>query len=106
MSIKSIIKKITSSQIFKVVLRICFLLAPLLMIASIVRDTTCSSPVITVLSVVLSSIAGFIVAFGRGDAKSAMHVVKGLGIALGVPLGIHLIGTYTINNFGGLGGSL
>ena len=51
--------------------------------------------------------AGMKIAFGQRDGgESAMNVAKGLGIGFGGPTAVHLIGTFAINNFGGLGGGL
>jgi hypothetical protein len=35
-----------------------------------------------------------------------MNVAKGLGVGFGGPTADHLIGTFAINNYGGLGGGL
>lgn len=35
-----------------------------------------------------------------------MIALKGAAIALGIPTVIHLIGSFMVNNFGGLGGGL
>jgi hypothetical protein len=115
-SVKSTTNKIASSRMFKITLRISFLLPPLLIIINIARDSHTGyfadfgydhvhdfCRVVTALSAVFASIAGLIVAFGRGEVRSAKHVAIGLGIAIGVPLLIHLIGTFAVNNFGGLG---
>ncbi len=65
------------------------------------------SRVVTALSTVPSSLAGMKIAFGQRDGgESAMNVAKGLGIGFGGPTACHLIGTFAINNFGGLGGGL
>jgi hypothetical protein len=65
------------------------------------------SRVVTALSTVPASLAGMKVAFGgRDGGDSAMNVAKGLGIGFGGPTAVHLIGTFAINNFGGLGGGL
>jgi hypothetical protein len=65
------------------------------------------SRVVTALSTVPSSMAGMKIAFGQRDGgESAMNVAKGLGIGFGGPTAVHLIGTFAINNFGGLGGGL
>lgn len=39
-------------------------------------------------------------------ALPVTDVAKGLGIGFGGPTAVHLIGTFAINNFGGLGGGL
>ena len=65
------------------------------------------SRVSTALSTIPSSVAGMKVACGSRDGgESAMNVAKGLGIGFGGPTAVHLIGTFAINNFGGLGGGL
>ena len=65
------------------------------------------SRVVTALSTVPSSMAGMKIAFGQRDGgEAAMNVAKGLGIGFGGPTAVHLIGTFAINNFGGLGGGL
>jgi hypothetical protein len=65
------------------------------------------SRVVTALSTVPSSMAGMKIAFGQRDGgESAMNVAKGLGIGFGGPTAVHLMGTFAINNFGGLGGGL
>jgi len=65
------------------------------------------SRVVTALSTVPSSMAGMKIAFGQRDGgESAMNVAKGLGIGFGGPTAVHLLGTFAINNFGGLGGGL
>jgi hypothetical protein len=65
------------------------------------------SRVVTALSTIPSSMAGMKIAFGQRDGgESAMNVAKGLGIGFGGPTAVHLIGTFAINNFGGLGGGL
>ena len=65
------------------------------------------SRVVTALSCVPSSLAGMKIAFAQRDGgESAMNVCKGLGIGFGGPTAIHLLGTFAINNFGGLGGGL
>src|ERR1700722_11549670 len=65
------------------------------------------SRVVTALSTVPSSLAGMKIAFGQRDGgELAMNVAKGLGIGFGGPTAVHLLGTFAINNFGGLGGGL
>ena len=65
------------------------------------------SRVVTALSTVPSSLAGMKIAFGQSDGgDSAMSVAKGLAIGFGGPTAVHLMGTFAINNFGGLGGGL
>jgi hypothetical protein len=65
------------------------------------------SRVVTALSTVPSSMAGMKIAFGQRDGgESAMNVAKGLGVGFGAPTAVHLLGTFAINNFGGLGGGL
>ncbi|MDZ4833036.1 MAG: hypothetical protein SGJ27_04475 [Candidatus Melainabacteria bacterium] len=65
------------------------------------------SRVVTALSTVPSSLAGMKIAFGQRDGgESAMNVAKGLGVGFGGPTAVHLIGTFAINNYGGLGGGL
>jgi hypothetical protein len=65
------------------------------------------SRVVTALSTIPSSLAGMKIAFGQRDGgESAMNVAKGLGVGFGGPTAVHLIGTFAINNFGGLGGGL
>ena len=65
------------------------------------------SRVVTALSTIPSSLAGMKIAFGQRDGgESAMNVAKGLGIGFGGPTAVHLIGTFAINNYGGLGGGL
>ena len=65
------------------------------------------SRVVTALSTVPCSMAGMKIAFGQRDGgESAMNVAKGLGIGFGGPTACHLLGTFAINNFGGLGGGL
>jgi len=65
------------------------------------------SRVVTALSTVPSSLAGMKIAFGQRDGgESAMNVAKGLGIGFGGPTAVHLLGTFAINNMGGLGGGL
>ena len=63
------------------------------------------SRVVTALSTVPSSLAGMKIAFGQRDGgEAAMNVAKGLGVGFGGPTAVHLIGTFAINNYGGLGG--
>jgi hypothetical protein len=65
------------------------------------------SRVVTALSTVPSSMAGMKIAFGQRDGgDAAFNVAKGLGIGFGGPTAVHLMGTFAINNFGGLGGGL
>jgi len=65
------------------------------------------SRVVTAMSTVPSSMAGMKIAFGQRDGgESAMNVAKGLGVGFGAPTAVHLLGTFAINNFGGLGGGL
>jgi hypothetical protein len=65
------------------------------------------SRVVTALSTVPSSLAGMKIAFGQRDGgEAAMNVAKGLGIGFGGPTAVHLLGTFAINGFGGLGGGL
>ena len=65
------------------------------------------SRVVTALSTVPSSLAGMKIAFGHRDGgEAAMNVAKGLGIGFGGPTAVHLLGTFAINNMGGLGGGL
>ena len=65
------------------------------------------SRVVTAVSTVPSSLAGMKIAFGQRDGgESAMNVAKGLGVGFGAPTAVHLLGTFAINNFGGLGGGL
>jgi len=112
-SIKSTIKKIVSSQTFKATARTGFFLAPLLIPIAIyvyckedfgydtARDLL---NVITALSSVFSPIIGLKIAFSGDDSNSAINIAKGLGVALGIPIIVHLVGTFYINCFGGLGG--
>jgi hypothetical protein len=61
----------------------------------------------TALSTIPSSVAGMKIAFGHRDGgEAAMQVAKGLGIGFAGPTAVHLLGTFAINNFGGLGGGL
>jgi beta-lactamase regulating signal transducer with metallopeptidase domain len=63
--------------------------------------------IVTALSTVPSSRADMKIAFGQRDGgESAMNVAKGLGIGFGGPTAVHLLGNFSINNFGGLGGGL
>jgi hypothetical protein len=65
------------------------------------------SRIATALSTIPSSVAGMKIAFGSRDGgESAMNVAKGLGVGFGGPTAVHMLGTYAINNFGGLGGGL
>ncbi len=65
------------------------------------------SRVVTALSTIPSSLAGMKIAFGQRDGgEAAMNVAKGLGIGFGGPTAVHLLGTFAINNFGGLGAGL
>jgi len=65
------------------------------------------SRVVTAMSTVPSSLAGMKIAFGQRDGgEAAMNVAKGLGVGFGGPTAVHLIGTFAINNYGGLGGGL
>ena len=65
------------------------------------------SRVVTALSTIPSSLAGMKIAFGQRDGgESAMNVAKGLGIGFGGPTAVHLLGTFAINYFGGLGAGL
>jgi hypothetical protein len=65
------------------------------------------SRVVTALSTVPSSLAGMKIAFGqREGGEASMNVAKGLGIGFGGPTAVHLSGTFSVNNFGGLGGGL
>ena len=65
------------------------------------------SRVIAALSTVPSSMAGMKIAFGQRDGgQAAMDVARGLGVGFGGPTAVHLMGTFAINNFGGLGGGL
>src|ERR1700761_2046800 len=65
------------------------------------------SRVVTALSTIPSSLAGMKIAFAQRDgSEAAMNVAKGLGVGFGGPTAVHLIGTFAINNFGGLGGGL
>jgi hypothetical protein len=64
------------------------------------------SRVVTALATVPSSMAGMKIAFGQGGGGDATNVAKGLAIGFGGPTAVHLIGTFAINNFGGLGGGL
>ena len=126
-TISTLKKKIASSRALKVAARVGFMLAPqLLLLAFGVYDQACNaqglvgapvdprygqsnevgqladygydtardiSRVVTALSTVPSSLAG-------------MKIAKGLGVGFGGPTAVHLIGTFAINNFGGLGGGL
>ncbi len=65
------------------------------------------SRVVTAMSTIPSSMAGMKIAFAQRDGgEAAMNVAKGLGVGFGAPTAVHLIGTFAINNFGGLGGGL
>ncbi len=65
------------------------------------------SRVVTAMSTIPSSMAGMKIAFGQRDGgESAMNVARGLGVGFGAPTAVHLLGTFAINNFGGLGGGL
>ncbi len=67
------------------------------------------SRVFTALATIPSAMAGLKVACGAtgGDpCGGSIHVAKGLAIAFCGPTAMHLIGTFAINNFGGLGGGL
>ncbi|MBI4614762.1 MAG: hypothetical protein HY720_14215 [Planctomycetes bacterium] len=61
------------------------------------------SRVVTALSTIPSSMAGMKIAFGQRDGG---EYAGSDGIAFGGPTAVHLIGTFAINNFGGLGGGL
>jgi hypothetical protein len=65
------------------------------------------SRVVTAMSTIPSSLAGMKIAFGQRDGgEAAMNVAKGLGVGFGGPTAVHLLGTFAINNMGGLGGGL
>jgi hypothetical protein len=65
--------------------------------------------VATALSTIPFTWAGVKIAFGHQDGalfNPARYVFTGLGVTFGGPTIIHLLGTFAINNFGGLGGGL
>lgn len=64
------------------------------------------SRVVTAISTVPCALTGMRMAMGSGGGDGAVNVAKGLGVGFGGPTAIHLIGTFAINNFGGLGGGL
>lgn len=67
--------------------------------------------VLTALSTVPAALAGAKVAHsysqeGNAIGNQVRAVGTGLTVAFGGPTAIHLLGTFAINNFGGLGGGL
>jgi hypothetical protein len=67
------------------------------------------SRVATALSTIPFTWAGAKIAFGHKDGalfNPARYVFTGLGITFGGPTIIHLLATFAINNYGGLGGGL
>lgn len=67
------------------------------------------SRVATALSTIPSVYAGTKIAFGHNDGalgNPVRYVFTGMSVTLGGPTIVHLLGTFAINNFGGLGGGL
>lgn len=62
------------------------------------------SRVVTLLSWLISIPLG--IGLLRGPKKSSFVMVKALALMFAIPTTVHLIGTFLINNFGGLGGGL
>ena len=65
------------------------------------------SRLLTSLSLIVSIIFGTrIAASGKQSKRRGLAIAKGVAFAFGLPTIIHLIGTFAINNYGGLGGGL
>lgn len=59
----------------------------------------------------LSALVSFFICFSiirrrKENGFAAKSIFKGIGLAFAIPTAVHLIGTFMINNFGGLGGGL
>lgn len=65
------------------------------------RDT---SRVVTFLSFLIS--IPLAMALTRARRKNSFAVAQGIALVIAVPTMVHLVGTFLINNFGGLGGGL
>jgi hypothetical protein len=131
-SIESIINKIVSSRVLKIVTCAGFFLTPqLLLIVIGIYDQAAHAqslvgspygPIydyagpltdfgydivreISCVVTALSAVLSSIVGLKiarRNGGKSAMNIAKGFGIALGVPLAVYLIGTFNVSSYGGL----
>jgi hypothetical protein len=67
------------------------------------------SRVATAFSTIPCSWAGCKIIFGHNDGavmNPVRYVLTGLSVGFGGPISVHLLGTFAINNFGGLGGGL
>jgi hypothetical protein len=67
------------------------------------------SRVATAFSTIPCSWAGVKIIFGHNDGaimNPVRYVLTGLSVGFGGPITVHLLGTFAINNFGGLGGGL
>ncbi len=66
------------------------------------------SRVVTALSTLFAIPIGLSLMRRRKGANSVQgpQIIKGLALAFSIPTVVHLVGTYLINNFGGLGGGL
>lgn len=65
------------------------------------------SRLLTLLSLIVSTIFGLRIASNKTSKTTrGIAIAKGIGFAFLLPTMVHLIGTYFINNFGGIGGGL
>ena len=62
------------------------------------------SRVVTALSALVAAMV--VVLKLRGKKLTVTRSLKAIAVLIGVPLVVHLVGTFAINNFGGLGGGL
>ncbi len=61
----------------------------------------------TVLSSYISTLIAIKIAFKNGFSTFAYSLfLKGLAVQYGIPISVHLFGTFLINNYGGIGGGL
>src|SRR5271155_1472070 len=63
------------------------------------------SRAVTALSLIVSVVI-FPWMIRRRKPKDGLRILRGLAFAIGIPITVHLVGTFLINNFGGLGGGL
>ena len=67
------------------------------------------SRLFTAMSTIPCVWAGSKIIWGHSDGaimNPVRYVLTGLSVAFGGPISVHLLGTFAINNFGGLGGGL
>lgn len=65
------------------------------------------SRIVTTITLSITTFLAFKLVFRSGSSKmTAKDILRGLALQYSYPIAVHLIGTFAINNYGGIGGAL